>query len=459
LISRMKVMSRKCLTAFLFSAMTVGFNVTASAATLTELLETDRVRIKTWIEPRENIIARQQVKLQIEIATDTWFSGGTRIGAFAVKDAILLQREKFALNSSRREDGKDWTVQQWTLLIYPQRGGRFVIPEIPVRVSVAAEDLEAIAGDLSARSLSFVANIPEPILNKSLDEADWVATTRFDVQESFDKSLDDLKPGDAVTRRISMSADDLPSMMLPNVVELGIQGMAVYPKPPQLTDKSNRGNYLAERTQVITYVFEESGEYQLPPQTFYWWNLESESLDSIDLDARNLEVRSLSGLEDAGTQQQSSTSQRSFAGYIPVLKKAGMVFLLLVLVVIVVRRFGKIAARTRSTEPKQLSGSALFRQFESACKKNDLEKAMGLFYQWLDDFGGGAFKGSIRETLNEFDQVQLTLAFQNITRTIYTRDKSNEIDLKSFARKFISELKASTRPVRFDSLRVDLKLN
>ena len=54
--------------------------VSASANTIAVLQQEDKLRIKAWLEPEDNIIARQQIKLQIEVATDKWFSGGTRIG-------------------------------------------------------------------------------------------------------------------------------------------------------------------------------------------------------------------------------------------------------------------------------------------------------------------------------------------------------------------------------------------
>jgi hypothetical protein len=452
-------MSLKRVSLFLLCSLSAFFNVSVSAVTMMELKQADKVRIRTWIEPRENIIARQQVNLQIEIATDKWFSGGTKIGGIEVRDAIVLQREMFAMNSSRQEGDRNWTVQQWTLFVYPQRGGKFEIPQIPLRLSIAGEDLETIVGELNTRPLSFVAALPEPILENQLDKTGWIATTRFDVKESFDKPFDDLKPGDAITRQISMSADDLPAMMLPIIAEDGIQGMAVYRKPPRLTDKSNRGIFIAERIQVLTYLFENPGEYQLPQQTFYWWNLESQSLESIDLDAKTLEVRSLFDVGDGGIEQQPSTNQLSLVESIPVLNKVVFTFLLVIVIIVVFRRLRKKPIHVKLTEPRQLSEKDLRKQFESACRDSDPEHAMGLFYKWLDNFAGSAFKGSIQKTLNDFDQGQLTLAFKNITQTIYSADKSNQIDLKSFARTFISELKRSGGPRIFNSIKVELKLN
>jgi hypothetical protein len=307
---------------------------------LQDLYQADRVRLKTWIEPQENIIARQQVNLQVEIATDRWFSGGSRIGDVEIKDAILLQREKFALNSSRSEDGTSWTVQQWTLVIYPQRGGLFEIPAIPVHLSIAGDNLESIVGELQTEPFSFTASLPEPLFEE-FEKTSWIATSHFSVDERFDKSFDDLKPGDAIVRSISMSAIDLPAMMLPNITPDKLQGIAVYPKPPQLTDKVNRGNYLAERSQIITYVFEKPGDYELPKQTFYWWNLETKTFETIELDARVMKVQDLAGVAASGNLEPTASWQQTITGLFPTLAKTGLALLLAVIGWVAFRRLIK----------------------------------------------------------------------------------------------------------------------
>ncbi len=433
----------------------LAVHVTATAQTITELQNADKLRIKTWIEPQENIIAKQQLNLYIEIATDKWFSGGTRIGRFEVKDAIVLQREKFAVNSTRTEGDKSWTVQMWTLVVYPQREGAFQIPTIPLRLSIAGENLESIIGDTNTLPLSFSTQIPEALQNKT----GWIATTRFEVDESFNKSLDELKPGDALIRTINMSADNMPAMMLPKVAAEKSQGIALYQKPPQVTDKVNRGDYLAQRTEVFTYVFEKPGDYQLPAQTFYWWNLESQSLESIVLSAQTLKVSRLPGQADIKDDYQQITEQSKTIDITLLIKKGGAVLLILLTVLVILFKLRKLFTRARLPQSTQLSESELRRKFEKACRENEPEKGIRLFYQWLDHFGGEHFHGSVRQRLNEQNQAYLASLFNDIMRSIYTSNQNDKIDLVQFANQFFKELKKSERPSGFSRLSVELKLN
>jgi len=434
--------------------------VSASADTVAVLQQEDRLRIKAWIEPEENIIARQQVNLQIEVATDKWFSGGTRIGRFEIKDAIVMQREKFALNSTRSDGDKSWTVQQWTLVVYPQRDGLFEIPAIPLQLSVAGDGIESIIGEANTQPMSFQAVIPQQITSAQMqDKKSWIASNRFEVEQSFNKATEELAPGDALIRTLTFSADNLPAMMLPEIEIDNIEGIAVYRKPPQLTDKVNRGDYIAERTEVITYVFEKAGEYLLPGQVYHWWNLETGSLETIELEEHALKV---SGTSNAtGPAQQTSTlaERNRLAELMPVFKIAGIFLLAVIAAWFVMRKFAKGRGTVSSAKHQQLSEAALRKQFEKACAGNDFEKAIAIFYRWLDNFAGESFKGSVREQLKEFEQQDLMVSFKDIMQAIYASEKSNSIDLELFASQFIDALEKKGRQSGAGIFSVDLKLN
>jgi len=434
--------------------------VSASADTVAQLQQEDRLRIKAWIEPEENIIARQQIYLQIEVATDKWFSSGTRIGRFEIKDAIVMQREKFAVNSTRSDGDKSWTVQQWTLVVYPQREGQFKIPAIPLQMSIAGDGIESIVGEANTQPISFEAMIPQQIISELMqDKKSWLASNRFEVEDSFDKNTEELAPGDALIRTITFSADNLPAMMLPEIEIENIEGIAVYRKPPQLVDKVNRGEYIAERTEVITYVFEKAGEYLLPKQIYHWWNLETQALEAIELEEQALKISGTGNATNPAQQTSTLAERNRLAELLPLFKIAGVILLLVIAAWFVIRKFAKGRATVSSAKHQQLSETALRKQFEKACAGNDFEKAVAIFYRWLDNFAGESFKGSVREQLKEFEQQDLMVSFKDIMQAIYAAEKSSSIDLELFASQFIDALEKKSRQSGAGILSIDLKLN
>ena len=460
-LNRLTVLTRD----IMLGVLLVFICVSASASTITELQQADKVRIRAWLEPEENIIARQQVNLQIEVATDKWFSGGTRIGRFEIKDAVVMQREKFALNSTRTDGDRNWTVQQWTLVVYPQRDGQFEIPAIPLQLSIAGDGIESIIGEAHTQPMTFEAVIPEQIISGQVipgqvqDKKSWLTSNRFDVEESFNKATKALVPGDALIRTITFSADNLPAMMLPEIEVESVEGVAVYRKPPQLTDKVNRGEYIAERTEVITYVFEKAGEYELPKQVYYWWNLETQSLETIELSEHTLKIVAMGNGVNSMQQITPSNDRNRLVELIPVFKLAGVILLLVLAFWFAVRRYVKGRRTDSSAEQAPLSEADLRKQFEKACAADDYEKAIGIFYRWLDNFAGVSFRGSVRAQLKAFEQVDLVTAFTDIMRAIYSSEKSNSIDLKLFTSQYIAALEKKSRQSNVSLLSVDLKLN
>ncbi len=450
----MKKQPNKSIIALLLAPLLLLASMTVAATTLDELLQADKVRIKTWIEPVEGIVARQQVNLQIEVSTDKWFSGGTRIGHFEIKDAIVLQREQFALNSTRQDAGVTWTVQQWTLVVYPQRSGSFEIPSIPLKLSIAGENLEVITGKTETQPMTFSAELPEALQDKQ----DWVATTDFEVNDSFDKSLEGLKPGDALKRSIIMSASNLPAMMLPKMVTTSIAGIAIYAKPPVLADKVNRGDYLAERTQEITYVFERPGEYELPAASFYWWNLETRSVETVTLPMQALVIVGVPGQSAGESAALPPGLYDKLKSNWSMILQTGLIVVLLFAVLWLAWRWVATFKRKDSSSRAPPSNSWLLKQAIRACRQNNQQQALNYLYRWLGYYSDNT-GSAISEWVDALNNQDLRLAYNEMMQAIYSRDKSQSTVTCLFIKQFTAAVKKQQRPNYTVQWTVEMKLN
>lgn len=258
----------------------------AAAQDIESLRAQNRLTVSSELEPATDIVVGQQVKLYIQIATDRWFSGGTRIRLPEVPGLVILQTESFAANGSERRGGDTWVTQRWSIEVYPQRPGRFDIPGLSLELSVADGSGGAITGTTTSPALSFSAVVPA-----ALDGvAHWVAAPRYTVSEQQSGSPEALGVGDAFTRDIRLEADDVMAMMLPAIEVDAVSGLGIYPDPPQLDNRSNRGTMRASRVQRITYIAESPGQYRLPAMDFYWWDTNSTALQLRSLPAVDLVV-------------------------------------------------------------------------------------------------------------------------------------------------------------------------
>ncbi len=268
----------------------------ADAPTVDDLLAAGRLQLDSELRPADGIVPGQKLRLVLQIATDSWFTGGTRIAIPEVPGLVILQTEQFASNASEIRDGASWVIQRWTLDVYARRAGEFSIPAIPLQVRVNAGGAGEVAGRVNAPPVAFEARLPDVLAGAE----SWVAAPDFRVSQRFDRDLEALAVGDAFEREIAFEATDLMAMMLPTFEAGRPEGLAIYPDPPVLDDSSNRGELRARRSQRFSYVVESEGLYLLPARDFLWWNTRTRELRVLSLPATEILVAS-GAVGDAGT--------------------------------------------------------------------------------------------------------------------------------------------------------------
>lgn len=259
---------------------------TLAANSIDELVDQGRLEVQSSLSPAQGVVPGQKVSLHLQITTDHWFFGGTRIDLPEIPGLVILQTEQFASNSSETREGKSWVIQGWTLDVYPQRAGDFTIDTINLRVKINTGEDGEVEGALSSPSVNFTATIPEAL--KQADQ--WVASPSFNVSQSFDRSLESLQAGDAFEQEIIFEASDVMAMMLPSAAVQQLPGLAAYPSPPVLNNSNNRGESRASRIQRISYVVEAEGLYQLPAQEYFWWDTTTGELRLLSLAATEITV-------------------------------------------------------------------------------------------------------------------------------------------------------------------------
>ncbi|MDG1944573.1 MAG: BatD family protein [Halioglobus sp.] len=281
-------------------AITVAicFPTLTFSASIEELLRSGNLRIDSALAPDTLIVPGQRVTLTLEIATDRWFSGGTRIGIPEVPGLVILQTEQFASNASETQNGQTWVIQRWTLDIYPQRAGNFTVGPILLQVQVNAGETGEVKGELLSPSAQFRVTIP-----KSLEKIEqWVAAPTFTVHQRFDSTLENLAEGDAFEQEIVFEASDVLAMMLPTYEVEQQPGLRAYPSPVAQDNSVNRGETLARRHFSISYVVEQMGQFSLPAREYSWWNTKTAQLELLSVPATTIVVAGVGTAEEAITK-------------------------------------------------------------------------------------------------------------------------------------------------------------
>ncbi|MBL4826790.1 MAG: BatD family protein [Spongiibacteraceae bacterium] len=276
---------RPFLYCLLFFLVFLASSIT-QAATIEQLINDNKLTVEIRQKTQGVIIAKQPVVFDIEVSTLRWFAKGTGVKPPAITNVLVLPMSVLGMNSTKKIAGKTWVTQTRELTLYPLKAGRYHLPALVISISVNSE-AGIVEGKVFTQALQFTAEIPLALEHIK----DYIASPDvvLDIEEK-PEGKDSYAIGEAITRTISLIATDVPGMMLPVADSQNITGLSVYQKPPQLYDTTTRGLLTGKRVESLTYIFEQAGDYQLPEQTFYWWNTQSKVLSELVIPARGYSV-------------------------------------------------------------------------------------------------------------------------------------------------------------------------
>ncbi len=258
-----------------------------SAMSVDELVSAGRLTVDVRVRVAEEHIVGQPALLEVEVATQRWFAKGSRVEPFNIADVVILQGSELAINGSKSISGKTWVSQIHEVTLYPTRVGRYELPPLSIYVSVNTEEHGVVEGVTLTDAKTFEVLLPKEL--QGIDQ--FIVSPNFSV--SLDGEFSSEQPyavGESVSQTITLTAEDSPAMMLPELMIPEIEGVSIYRKPSEVQDKANRGSLTGTRTESFTYIFERSGSFTIPQQTLYWWNSQSQELQEVLIDEQTWDV-------------------------------------------------------------------------------------------------------------------------------------------------------------------------
>jgi len=193
-----------------------------------------------------------------------------------------------AVNFCRAVAGKTFSAQGRRYLIFPQVKGRYTVPSAKVGVTYAMPDGKPSSPKILASvPTQFEARVPP-----GAEGAKYFLTTdRFQLRQSLDRKLEGLKVGDSITRTVEMTAEGTVGSSLPPLKLEAPEGIRLYSGTPRVSEKAERGDVEATRTETATYVLEKEGHYTIPEIVILWWNPQTKGMNKARVPAVDLNVQ------------------------------------------------------------------------------------------------------------------------------------------------------------------------
>lgn len=228
----------------------------------------------------------QRLKVYVELRSKGSFSGAPSFSLPRIPRAMLVKLGSPVV-SSRDIEGESHFVQTHEFALFSQQSGTVEIPAFEVRFS-SREGFSGEAGEIRALTQARKVEIRRPPGSEGLGFL--VTTPRLEISETWDPPPGPAKIGDLFKRTIVQKADQVTGMALAPAPSRAPAGFRIYPKHPEISDNTERGDFSAERSDTLTYVAREPGDLLIPAIRYDWWNPESERLESKTLPAVRLAV-------------------------------------------------------------------------------------------------------------------------------------------------------------------------
>lgn len=230
----------------------------------------------------------QRVTIVVELLAPGYFSGASTMDLPSPSGLLLVPPAEGPVLSTETIDGTTYTLQRHEISAFPRKAGELVIPAFTVRFQFKHNplDKQAVPATVKTQSLRFTAKAPPGAERLG----NLISAHNLKAEETWKPQPVHAKAGDAFTRTITYSAPDIPAMAFPPFPAEKIDGVRIYPKPPEVLDVGERGEFRGQRRDAFTYVCQRPGHFVIPATRLTWFDLDEQKLQVIDFPAQTLEV-------------------------------------------------------------------------------------------------------------------------------------------------------------------------
>lgn len=315
----------------------------------------------------------QRVPFFIDLRSKGSFSGMAKFDLPRIPGALVIKIGSPVVDS-RKIDGQEWFIQRHEFALFSQSVGKVKIPSFSVRFS-RRDGFSGPVSEVNAQTAVLTLEVERPPGSEQIGFL--VTTDVLEITETWDPEPTTAEVGAMFKRTITQRAEQLPGMALAPVPGRAPKGIRIYPGSVETNDKLQRGSFVGERIETITYLLQESGTLEVPALTYVWWNPKTQTLQSKTLPAVTFEVAA----SPAKTGKEQSGSNRSLWLWI------SGVALLTALVVWQRTRLTALGRRwwLKLNPPDRVAARRLLR----ACRKNDAEAAEIAWVAWRKTQGRG----------------------------------------------------------------------
>ena len=190
-------------------------------------------------------------------------------------DAIIKKISEDNYQTTR--NGIQYEIFERSYAIFPQRSGTIKINPITFEGRINAQQPRSIfdqfrmSGQIKRiRSKAIELNVkPAP---GSVNLQDWLPASHVQLIEEWSDDIKNITAGEPVTRTITIAAEGLSAVQLPDLQFENIKDLKQYPDKSVSEDKQTATGITGLRQIKVALIPASAGSYTLPEIRLQWWN-------------------------------------------------------------------------------------------------------------------------------------------------------------------------------------------
>ncbi len=355
-------------------------------------------------------------------------------------------------------DGVRYGVYEKRYVIFPQRSGPLQIPDILFRGEVTDGSSNFVFRNLNTRRVTaFIEGLTIDVKERpgSVQNTDfWLPVSGLTLEESWSTDISNLKVGDSVIRTITMTAEGLDGAVLPPFSDTKIDGLNLYPDPPQIERTFVDGAIVGTRIETTSMVPIDSGNVVIPEISIPWWNIDTDQLEATVVPATRLVIATVTGELPAEQTVASTENLEELLAQLPVVDQdmideqaqaefieveaAWLNYAIAIAFIIVALSIYKLAiagnrreidaylqqlkAQITARYSPENNERVAYKQLLQACGGNDLNNIRQTLIRWCDHYLDGRRVISMEDILQQTEAPELYQHIQSIQSALFQTD-------------------------------------
>ena len=282
---------------FVVPAISIGdektepMQISVLAANQEQSVDNSEVFLELELEPDEayvqsQIIVKQRLLARVKVSSIRF--SDLDFGESNVLVEQLGQDKQY----QQRINGQVYAVWERTLAIYPQQSGELTIQPWIAEVRFPFTSNSVFNFFDSGGDRKRFESTPQSltVFPPEAGVFPWLPTPDLELSETFTEPTHSLVAGVPFTRTITIEAENLTAIQLPEISIPTIDGIKHYPDQPSLDNRRTASGINGVREQKVAFVPTVPGRFQLPEVSLNWWNLKTGQVETARLPATDIIV-------------------------------------------------------------------------------------------------------------------------------------------------------------------------